>query len=168
MQEIARQSEWQYKLGPGTLYDNLKKLMLQGLIEETAARSRRMTREGATTGSRGWDAMCFRWKWNGWKACPVMLDGICAPSNQGGPNGSFTSLVFFLPLPPPACTHLPLKRSLATRCCGSSTKLRSGKASLTPICRRPPIVGATVDGSVRASQIVDWRSHSLVLASLGA
>ena len=24
MQEIARQSEGQYKLGPGTLYDNLK------------------------------------------------------------------------------------------------------------------------------------------------
>ena len=39
MQEIARQSEGQYKLGPGTLYDNLKKLMLQGLIEETAPRS---------------------------------------------------------------------------------------------------------------------------------
>ena len=39
MQEIARQSEGQYKLGPGTLYDNLKKLMLQGLIEETSPRS---------------------------------------------------------------------------------------------------------------------------------
>jgi DNA-binding PadR family transcriptional regulator len=39
MQGIARQSEGQYKLGPGTLYDNLKKLMLQGLIEETAPRS---------------------------------------------------------------------------------------------------------------------------------
>jgi DNA-binding PadR family transcriptional regulator len=39
MQEIARQSEGQYKLGPGTLYDNLRKLMLQGLIEETAPRS---------------------------------------------------------------------------------------------------------------------------------
>src|SRR5438876_11030975 len=39
MQETARQSEGQYKLGPGTLYDNLKKLMLQGLIEETAPRS---------------------------------------------------------------------------------------------------------------------------------
>jgi DNA-binding PadR family transcriptional regulator len=39
MQEVARQSEGQYKLGPGTLYDNLKKLMLQGLIEETGSRS---------------------------------------------------------------------------------------------------------------------------------
>jgi DNA-binding PadR family transcriptional regulator len=39
MQEIARQSAGQYKLGPGTLYDNLKKLMQQGLIEETSARS---------------------------------------------------------------------------------------------------------------------------------
>jgi DNA-binding PadR family transcriptional regulator len=35
MQEVSRQSEGQYKLGPGTLYDNLKKLMSQGLIEET-------------------------------------------------------------------------------------------------------------------------------------
>src|SRR5260370_1195728 len=59
-----------------------------------------MTRDGATTGSRGWDAMCFRWKWNGWKACSVMRDGICAPLNQGGHNGSF-SLSFSLPLPPP-------------------------------------------------------------------
>ena len=34
MQEVARQSEGQYKLGPGTLYDNLQKLMNQGLVEE--------------------------------------------------------------------------------------------------------------------------------------
>jgi DNA-binding PadR family transcriptional regulator len=35
MQEIARQSEGQYKIGPGTLYDNLQKLMVQGLVEES-------------------------------------------------------------------------------------------------------------------------------------
>src|ERR1700685_988211 len=35
MQEIARQSEGQYKLGPGTLYDNLQKLQTQGLVEES-------------------------------------------------------------------------------------------------------------------------------------
>jgi DNA-binding PadR family transcriptional regulator len=34
MQEVARQSEGQYKLGPGTLYDNLQKLMSQGMVEE--------------------------------------------------------------------------------------------------------------------------------------
>ena len=39
MQEIARQSAGQYKIGPGTLYDNLKKLVRQGLVEETASRS---------------------------------------------------------------------------------------------------------------------------------
>jgi DNA-binding PadR family transcriptional regulator len=39
MQEITRQSAGQYKLGPGTLYDNLKKLMQRGLIEETSSRS---------------------------------------------------------------------------------------------------------------------------------
>ena len=35
MQEIARQSDGQYKLGPGTLYDNLQKLMTQALVEES-------------------------------------------------------------------------------------------------------------------------------------
>ena len=34
MQEVARQSEGQYKLGPGTLYDNLQKLMNQGMVDE--------------------------------------------------------------------------------------------------------------------------------------
>ena len=33
MQEVARQSAGQYKLGPGTLYDNLQKLMLHGIVE---------------------------------------------------------------------------------------------------------------------------------------
>ena len=39
MQEVARQSGGQYRLGPGTLYDNLKKLMGQGLVEETTRHS---------------------------------------------------------------------------------------------------------------------------------
>src|ERR1700742_2134527 len=39
MQEVARQSEGQYKLGPGTLYDNLQKLMNQGVVENAAPRS---------------------------------------------------------------------------------------------------------------------------------
>jgi DNA-binding PadR family transcriptional regulator len=34
MQDVTRQSNGQYKLGPGTLYDNLQKLMNQGLVEE--------------------------------------------------------------------------------------------------------------------------------------
>ena len=34
MQEIAVQSNGHYKLGPGTLYDNLQKLMNQGLVSE--------------------------------------------------------------------------------------------------------------------------------------
>ncbi len=34
MQEVARQSEGRYKLGPGTLYDNLQRLLAQGLVEE--------------------------------------------------------------------------------------------------------------------------------------
>jgi DNA-binding PadR family transcriptional regulator len=39
MQEVARQSEGQYKLGPGTLYDNLQKLMDQAIVEEALRRS---------------------------------------------------------------------------------------------------------------------------------
>src|SRR3954469_22717700 len=39
MQEVLRQSEGQYKLGPGTLYDNLQKLMNQTLVEDAPQRS---------------------------------------------------------------------------------------------------------------------------------
>jgi DNA-binding PadR family transcriptional regulator len=38
MQEVKRQSDGQYKLGPGTLYDNLQKLLDQKLVEEAAKR----------------------------------------------------------------------------------------------------------------------------------
>jgi len=38
MQEVARQSEGKYKLGPGTLYDNLQKLTEQGIIETASPR----------------------------------------------------------------------------------------------------------------------------------
>ncbi|PYT94606.1 MAG: PadR family transcriptional regulator, partial [Acidobacteria bacterium] len=36
MQEIVQQSAGKYRLGPGTLYDNLQRLMEKGLIEEAA------------------------------------------------------------------------------------------------------------------------------------
>jgi DNA-binding PadR family transcriptional regulator len=39
MREVARQSEGRYKLGPGTLYDNLQKLLDQGIVEERTPRS---------------------------------------------------------------------------------------------------------------------------------
>jgi DNA-binding PadR family transcriptional regulator len=39
MQEVARQSEGRYKIGPGTLYDNLKKMMSEGLVGQTAGPS---------------------------------------------------------------------------------------------------------------------------------
>jgi DNA-binding PadR family transcriptional regulator len=39
MQEVARQSEGQYKLGPGTLYDNLQKMMRQGMVENAPNRA---------------------------------------------------------------------------------------------------------------------------------
>jgi len=39
MQEVSRQSEGQYRLGPGTLYDNLQKLLDQGVVEKSPSRS---------------------------------------------------------------------------------------------------------------------------------
>jgi DNA-binding PadR family transcriptional regulator len=39
MQEVLRQSEGRYKLGPGTLYDNIQRLTTQGLVQEVARRS---------------------------------------------------------------------------------------------------------------------------------
>lgn len=39
MREVARQSDGRYKLGPGTLYDNLQKLLDQGIVEERSPRS---------------------------------------------------------------------------------------------------------------------------------
>jgi DNA-binding PadR family transcriptional regulator len=38
MQEVQRQSDGQYKLGPGTLYDNLQKLIDRRLVEELGHR----------------------------------------------------------------------------------------------------------------------------------
>ena len=36
MQEVLRQSDGRYSLGPGTLYDNLQRLMKQRMVEEVA------------------------------------------------------------------------------------------------------------------------------------
>ncbi len=38
MQEVLRQSGSRYNLGPGTLYDNLQRLMKQRMVEEVAGR----------------------------------------------------------------------------------------------------------------------------------
>jgi DNA-binding PadR family transcriptional regulator len=34
MQQVSRHSEGSYKLGPGTLYDNLQRLLGQGVVQE--------------------------------------------------------------------------------------------------------------------------------------
>jgi len=39
MQEVARQSEGKYRLGPGTLYDNLQKLIRRRWVEELGKRA---------------------------------------------------------------------------------------------------------------------------------
>jgi DNA-binding PadR family transcriptional regulator len=39
MREVERQSTGSYKLGPGTLYDNLEKLINHGLVAEAPRRS---------------------------------------------------------------------------------------------------------------------------------
>ena len=38
MQEVARQSEGKYKLGPGTLYDNLQKMIRREWVQELGHR----------------------------------------------------------------------------------------------------------------------------------
>lgn len=38
LQEMARQSDDQYKLGPGMLYDHPTKLLSQGMVEESSWR----------------------------------------------------------------------------------------------------------------------------------
>jgi len=38
MQEVARQSEGKYKLGPGTLYDNLQKMIQHKFVQELGRR----------------------------------------------------------------------------------------------------------------------------------
>jgi len=40
MLEVVRQSAGRYKMGPGTLYDNLEKLMKLGLVEESTEKRR--------------------------------------------------------------------------------------------------------------------------------
>lgn len=39
MQEVSRQSEGKYKLGPGTLYDNLQKLVQRRFVQELGTRT---------------------------------------------------------------------------------------------------------------------------------
>jgi DNA-binding PadR family transcriptional regulator len=39
MQEVARQTSGQYKLGPGTMYENLDKLSARGLVKRLSVRS---------------------------------------------------------------------------------------------------------------------------------
>ena len=38
MQEVTRQTDGAYKIGPGTLYDNLQRLMDQGIVKEKGQR----------------------------------------------------------------------------------------------------------------------------------
>jgi hypothetical protein len=39
MRAVARQSDDRYEVGPGTLYDNLQKLLEQGVVEKSPQRS---------------------------------------------------------------------------------------------------------------------------------
>jgi DNA-binding PadR family transcriptional regulator len=41
MQEVHRQSEGRYRIGPGTLYDNLARLVREGLVVEREQEARR-------------------------------------------------------------------------------------------------------------------------------
>src|SRR5207237_1171186 len=52
MQEVQRQSEGKYRLGPGTLYDNLARLVREGLAVETQQDARRKYYRLTATGRR--------------------------------------------------------------------------------------------------------------------
>jgi DNA-binding PadR family transcriptional regulator len=41
MREVERESQGRHRLGPGTLYDNLQRLLAQGLVEEAGWKDRR-------------------------------------------------------------------------------------------------------------------------------
>ena len=58
MQEVARQSEGRYKLGPGTLYDNLQRLMKQGWSRKSPAAPKKTPPAAAITASPASDAAC--------------------------------------------------------------------------------------------------------------
>ena len=64
MLAVARESEKRYRLGPGTLYDNLDRLMKQGLVEEAAQRkdehSRRIYYRLTSSGRRVFSAEITR------------------------------------------------------------------------------------------------------------
>jgi DNA-binding PadR family transcriptional regulator len=52
MQEVQRQSEGRYRLGPGTLYDNLARLLREGLVSETEQEARRKYYRLTTSGRK--------------------------------------------------------------------------------------------------------------------
>lgn len=56
IQEVARYSDGHYKLGPGTLYDNLKKLIDAGLVAD-APKSKKDDRRFYTLTNDGRDAL---------------------------------------------------------------------------------------------------------------
>jgi DNA-binding PadR family transcriptional regulator len=45
IQEVARNSDGHYRLGPGTLYDNLKKLMDAGWVADAPSQKGKSTKE---------------------------------------------------------------------------------------------------------------------------
>ena len=45
IQEVARNSDGHYRLGPGTLYDNLKKLMDAGWVADAPSQRRKSAKE---------------------------------------------------------------------------------------------------------------------------
>jgi DNA-binding PadR family transcriptional regulator len=66
IQEIARQSEDRYKVGPGTLYDNLKKLMDAGLVADAPK----------SASARGDDRRFYRLTIDGRKTLSVEIDRL--------------------------------------------------------------------------------------------
>jgi hypothetical protein len=67
MLEAARQSNGKYKLGPGTLYDNLRNCWQRGLWRRAVGSPRVKTRDDGITGLQGLDAAYWRKRFPDWK-----------------------------------------------------------------------------------------------------
>src|SRR2546429_4684200 len=66
IKEVARQSEHHYKLGSGTLYGNLEKLLDRGLVKEATGRTskedRKSTRLNSSHGYISYAVFCLKKK----------------------------------------------------------------------------------------------------------
>src|SRR5271163_4427751 len=62
IQDVARNSDGHYRLGPGTLYDNLRKLMAAGWVTDAPTSAQRRKSSGAKEDDRRFYALSQKGK----------------------------------------------------------------------------------------------------------